>query len=222
MSFTGFPKEAFEFLTGLEQDNTRVYWQEHNEIWQAVIRPTMRSLMDELEPFFGPLRMYRPNRDIRFSHNKDPYKTWVGITTQGTGPGGIGLFFAIEPHSMRMSAGSGAFAGDQIKEYRRSLDNPVAGPKFERIISRIKQAGYTLSSGRKPPLVQMPRGYDADHPRAAYLKWRGVVLRHQIPYEDWFGSPVVLDHIIKVWSAGLPLIEWVQEYVGPTQLKRRR
>lgn len=221
MSFTGFPEEAFKFLVGLKEDNSRAYWQEHNEVWQEVIRPTMRSLMDELEPFFGPLRMYRPNRDIRFSRNKDPYKTWVGITTQGTGPGGIGLFFAIEPRSMRISAGSGAFAADQIKEYRRSLDNPVAGPNFERIVSGIIQAGYKVTSGRRPELVRMPRGYDQDHPRATYLKWRGVVLRHQKAYESWFGTPVILDHIIRTWSTGLPLIEWIQEFVGTTQMKRR-
>lgn len=222
MRFTGFPKEAFQFLQGLQEDNSRSYWSEHNQTWQTVIRPTMQSLIAELEPFFGPLRMYRPNRDIRFSHNKTPYKTWVGITTQGTGPGGIGVFFAIEPRSMRMSAGSGAFAADQIKEYRRSLDNPVAGPKFERIVSTIEQAGYEITSGRRPELIRMPRGYDQDHPRSHFLKWRGVVLRHQIPYADWFETPSVVDHIIQTWSSGLPLVEWIQEYVGPTQLKRRR
>lgn len=221
MSFHGFNKEIFQFLQGLEAQNTKSYWSEHQAFWQGAVRPAIQALMVELEPFFGTLRMYRPNRDIRFSNDKTPYKTWVGITTQGTGRGGIGLFFAIEPRGMRFSAGAGAFAADQVKEYRRALDNPVAGNEFERIKKTIEKAGYQVTSGRNPQLIRMPRGYDEQHPRAEFLKWRGVVMRQRSHLEEWVYTPSLVDRVVEVWSQGLPLVEWIQANVGPTQMKRR-
>lgn len=221
MHFRGINKNVFQFLQGLELDNSKTYWNEHQATWQGVVRPTMQALIEELEPFFGKIRMYRPNRDVRFSHDKTPYKTWVGITTQGTGLGGIGLFFAIEPRGIRFSAGAGAFASDQVKEYRRALDNPVAGNEFERITNTIRTLGYDVSSGRAPQLKRMPRGYDSSHPRAKFLKWRGVVARERIQLTDWIYTAALVDKVIETWSHGLPLVEWIQTNVGPTEMKRR-
>lgn len=221
MGFQGISADIFHFLRGLEIDNTKTYWTAHQDFWQGKVRPAMADLMTELEPYFGKLRMYRPNRDIRFSKDKTPYKNWVGITTQGTGPGGIGFFFAIEPNGVRFSAGASAFAPDQLKEYRRALDNPVAGNKFKRIIQLIEAEGYQATAGRSPQLKRTPRGYDEKHPRIEYLKWRGAVLRKRYDLADWMLQPALIDKIVEVWSQGLPLVEWIQTNVGPTQVKRR-
>lgn len=222
MGFSGFNDDIFNFLRGLEVHNSKAYWAEHQAVWQGQVRPAMQALLTDLTPYFGNIRMYRPNRDIRFSHDKSPYKTWVGITTQGTGPGGIGLFFAIEPYGVRFSAGSSAFASDQIKEFRRALDNPVAGNEFLRIKQAIEAHGNIVMSGKNPQLQRVPKDYDADHPRAEYLKWRGAVMRKRFELEDWVYQPSLVDKVTEIWSQGLPLVEWIQTNVGPTQTRRRR
>ena len=80
MGFRGWPAEAIDFYDGLEEDNSKSYWQAHKAAYeQAVLRP-MEELLDDLAPQYGPGRIFRPYRDVRFSADKSPYKTAIGAT----------------------------------------------------------------------------------------------------------------------------------------------
>ncbi len=80
MGFRGWPAEAIDFYDGLEEDNSKSYWQAHKAAYeQAVLRP-MEELLDDLAAQYGPGRIFRPYRDVRFSADKSPYKTAIGAT----------------------------------------------------------------------------------------------------------------------------------------------
>ena len=74
VAFTGWPVEAIEFYEGLEDDNSRAYWQAHKAVYAECVKGPMEALLAELEDDFGPGRVFRPNRDVRFSNDKTPYK----------------------------------------------------------------------------------------------------------------------------------------------------
>jgi uncharacterized protein (DUF2461 family) len=76
-AFGGFPPELFAFFTDLARDNPKSFWNARKTHWERHVRDPMRALLDELTEEFGPLRMFRPNRDIRFSKDKSPYKLWM-------------------------------------------------------------------------------------------------------------------------------------------------
>jgi uncharacterized protein (DUF2461 family) len=78
--FRGWPAEALEFYEGLEADNSKAYWNAHKEDYETVVLSPMKAILAELAPEFGDGKVFRPNRDVRFSTDKSPYKTHIGST----------------------------------------------------------------------------------------------------------------------------------------------
>ena len=72
MSFAGFPDEGLVFYEGLEADNSKTYWAQHRQVYDAHVRAPMQALVDALAPEFGTPKLFRPYRDVRFSHDKTP------------------------------------------------------------------------------------------------------------------------------------------------------
>jgi uncharacterized protein (DUF2461 family) len=74
-AFTGFPLAALDFYDDLEMDNTKAFWTAHKDVYETAVRAPMAALVAALEPEFGPAKVYRPYRDVRFAKDKTPYKT---------------------------------------------------------------------------------------------------------------------------------------------------
>jgi uncharacterized protein (DUF2461 family) len=77
-AFPGWPAAAVEFYRGLEADNSRAYWISRKDVYEESVRAPMEALLHELADEFGEGKIFRPNRDIRFSADKSPYKTAIG------------------------------------------------------------------------------------------------------------------------------------------------
>ena len=77
MGFSGWPAEAVEFFSGLQADNTKAYWTAHKAVYEESVRGPMAELLGELSGEFGPGRIARPYRDVRFRADKSPYKTEI-------------------------------------------------------------------------------------------------------------------------------------------------
>lgn len=220
--FTGFPDSVFTFLAGLEADNSREYWERNKATWTEVIQPTVEDLMADLEAQFGPLRTFRPNRDVRFSADKTPYKTWIGVTTSDRAVGGVGSFLRVDATGMRIACGAMAFAPDQVKEYRRAIDNAGSVREFDDIREQLRAKGYTVGPGKQPMLQRPPNGYPADHPRAELLRWKGAVIIAEFDRASWMARPKARDKVAQVWADGAPLIDWIQRHVGSSSTPARR
>jgi len=220
-SFAGFPRELFTFLAGLEADNSKTYWDANKAIWEASVREPVEALMADLEPEFGPLRTFRPNRDVRFSKDKSPYKTWVGITTSERSVGGIGCFVRLEASGIRLASGSMVMAPDQIERFRAAIDDAATGAEFEKIGRQLAAAGLPVGPGRQPPLHRTPAGYAKDHPREEMLRWKGAVVVKEHKLATWMYKPAAIDKIREVWSGAAPLTTWIDKYVGESTMPAR-
>src|SRR4029079_4536588 len=100
-----------------------------------------------LEEEFGPLRTFRPNRDVRFSHDKSPYKTWACVASSDRAVGGVGCFLRIEAAGLRMACGAMVMARDQIERFRSAIDNATSGAEFEDMVKTLDAKGLTVSGG---------------------------------------------------------------------------
>ncbi len=80
MGFSGWPLEAVEFFIGLQADNTKAYWNVYKAVYEASVREPMAELLTGLSGEFGPSRITRPYRDVRFRADKSPYKTEIYAT----------------------------------------------------------------------------------------------------------------------------------------------
>ena len=84
-TFRGWADTALDFYRDLERDNSRAFWTAHKEVYERDVKAPFDALSVLVAEEFGPLRVFRPYRDVRFSKDKSPYKTRCYAVTEGEG-----------------------------------------------------------------------------------------------------------------------------------------
>ncbi|MGD9695944.1 MAG: DUF2461 domain-containing protein [Thermoleophilia bacterium] len=215
--FGGFPPTAFAFFEDLEADNSRDYWSANRTVWEEQVRGPMLALLAELDDEFGPLRMFRPNRDLRFSRDRSPYRLWAGATSESRAVGGIGHHLRVSAAGLAVGYGAMALARDQLRRFRVALDDEGSGREFEDLLATLARRSLPVTCGIDPPLKRVPPGYPTAHPRAELLRWKGAAVVREQARAGWMHTAEALDRIRDVWRGARPLREWLAAYVGATE-----
>ena len=204
MEFTGFPVAALDFYDDLEVDNTRSFWAAHKRVWEASVRDPMIALTAALADEFGPAKVFRPYRDVRFAKDKTPYKTHQGAFV-AAGPA-TGWYFEISPRGTRVGGGFYDADGRRLSAIREAMDEEKTGKSLERLLRKLEQAGFDIGGDQ---LKTTPRGYDADHPRIHLLRHKQLFVGRSYGFEaDAIGAGLV-DRVRADWRALRPLITWL-------------
>lgn len=209
----GFPAGLFEFFTELQADNSKPFWQANKHRYEHDVRAPVRALLDDLSDEFGTLRMFRPNRDVRFSKDKSPYKLWTGATSEAQAIGGIGYYLEISAKGIVTGYGAMLMASEQLSRYRAAIDAPKSGAEFEKLVGYLAAHSLPVTHGAEDPLKTAPRGYTAAHPRIDHLRWKGAVVIQEWTRSEWMHTPEALDMIRGVWVGAEPLKVWFDTYV---------
>lgn len=210
--FGGFPPEGVEFFVGLGRDNTREYWTSHVEVWQRAVRDPFGALTAELADEYGTFHIFRPNRDVRFSKDKSPYKDHQGAVTEGEG--GEMYYVALSADGLFVASGMHQMAKDQLDRYRRAVDDPASGVELEGLVAALERR-YEIG-GRE--LSTAPRGYPRDHPRVRLLQHKGVTAGRHLGTPAWLATRRARSRIVEVWSGAAELNDWLARHVGPSEL----
>jgi uncharacterized protein (TIGR02453 family) len=214
VAFEGFSDDALGFYEGLEADNSKAYWSAHRQVWERAVRDPMLALLDELKAEFGGAHVFRPNRDIRFSADKSPYKTAFGATTEGGG------YVQLSARGLFVAAGYWQTAGDQVARFREAVADDDAGPELACLVDSLEAAGYEITGTQ---LKTCPRGYDPHHPRVRLLRHKTLTAHRDFGAPPWLNSPAARDRVAEAWRVMRPLAHWLDSHVGPsTQPVARR
>jgi uncharacterized protein (TIGR02453 family) len=213
VTFAGFPDEGLVFYEGLEADNSKTYWTENRHLYEANVRAPMQALADELAAEFGTAKLFRPYRDVRFSHDKTPYKTHQGAVLHREGRGAGSVYVQVSADGLRVSGGCWRLQPDQVERYRRAVDDDVQGPRLAEQVEGLRQRGWTIDGDR---LVRTPRGYPADHPRVELLRHRSLHASQAWEPTDWLHQRTALDRVRDAWRQVTDLNEWLADNVGAT------
>ncbi|MCW6004991.1 DUF2461 domain-containing protein [Micromonospora sp. CPCC 205371] len=208
MAFRGWPGEAIEFYEGLEADNSKTYWTAHKDVYDRAVRGPMVELLAELEPEFGPGKIFRPNRDVRFSADKSPYKTSIAATLERGG------YVQMTAHGLGVGAGMYMMAPDQLARYRQAVADDASGKALERLVEEAARQRIEITGHER--LKTAPRGYPADHPRAELLRNKGLVAWREWPVARWLGTSAAKTRIVEFLHATRPLCQWLDRHVGPS------
>jgi len=209
MTFRGWTDAVLDFYDGLEVDNSRTYWQAHRAVYDEQVRGPMVELLAELADEFGEPKLFRPNRDIRFSADKSPYKTNIGAAIGGHG------YVQLSADGLAAARGTYAFSTDQLARYRRAVALDLPGEALVAIVDAVRAAGLTITAAGQ--LTTAPRGYPRDHPRIELLRYKGLVTWKQWPVEPWLATAAAKDEVVAVLRASAPLVGWLERYVGPSE-----
>jgi len=219
MNFAGFPDEGLVFYEGLEADNSKTFWTTHRSEYESFVRAPVLALLEEVSGEFGTAKVFRPYRDVRFSHDKTPYKTHQGAVVTPEGRGAGSWYVQVSADGLMVSGGSWRLESDQIARYRRAVADPVQGVRLEREVDRLRSAGWDIEGDR---LVRVPAGYSADAERLELLKHKALHATRRWTPEDWLHTREVVDRVRDSWRDLVQLNAWLADNVGATTKEPRR
>jgi uncharacterized protein (TIGR02453 family) len=214
MTFRGWPQDALDFYIGLEADNSRKYWLAHKATYDECVKAPFDALSEKVEREFGPLRVFRPNRDIRFSKDKSPYKTAAAAATEGEG--GAAYYVQISSGGLYVGSGYYHLATDQLERYRAAVADARTGPKLATAVAALRKQRYSVDS--REALTRAPRGYPIDHPRIELLRNKGMHAGREFGAPRWLHGAGALERIVKTWREAGPMNRWLDKHVGPSTL----
>ena len=222
--FHGFAREVFEWFAGLERDNSKAYFTATREHYERDVSGGLEAMLDELsEEFGGESRVFRQQRDLRFTADKSPYKTRTYGVLQGAPASGAGLYAELSSRGLYAGTGYYQMARDQLGRFRDAVLDDRTGPRLVEASAAATDAGLELEG---ESLRSTPRGYPRDHPRIELLRRKALIAgRRAAPGARGIARDAALDHVGGTWRAAGPLNAWLDEHVGPSEIppeERRR
>ena len=214
MTFKGWSNEAVEFFEGLEMDNSRDYWHSHKATYDEKVKRPMEELLDELAKEFGEGKIFRPNRDIRFSLDKSPYKTAIAATLSRGG------YISFSADGLGVGSGMYMPMPDQLERLRKAIADDTTGRALEKLVAKVRDDGIEVSAHEE--LKTAPKGYPKDHPRIELLRMKGLITWKQWPVAAWVRTAKAKDRIVEVLHAAKPVNAWLDKHVGVTTMSMER
>jgi uncharacterized protein (TIGR02453 family) len=203
--FTGFTRDAFSFWKGLETNNNRDWFQAHKDRYEQAVRRPMQLLIEELKPLYGPGRLSRINRDMRFAKEK-PYKNYLA-----TGLAGSYISFSKEG----LWVGTGMYKPEPValRQLRDAIAADDSGRELTNIIASMRRKGFDVDTHAR--LDKPPRGYDSTHPRVELLCMKDIYVGKLFGPAD-VSSVKVLDAVCKAIADLEPFRVWLRKHVRPS------
>jgi uncharacterized protein (TIGR02453 family) len=182
-----FTRQTFAFLSSLAGNNTREWFEEHKQDYEDCVRePALDFISDMAEELPAISRHFRAlpkkvggslmrvQRDTRFSPDKTPYKTNIGIHFRhevGKDVHAPGYYVHIEPGECFVGIGLWRPDADALFKIREAiLKNGEAW-----VAARDDKNFGKHFSLEGDALVNAPRGYARDHPLVEDLKRKDFI-----------------------------------------------
>jgi len=228
MAFAGFGPKALPFFKALAFHQSREWFEANRETYESAIKGPMGELVEDVAERLGqakiPIKgdrkasLFRIHRDVRFSANKDPYKTHAAAVLTRTGdkndPGV--LYFHLSPEECFFGAGFHLPEPDKLARLRGAA---VRSPKaFKAMMAKLEKAGLALSA--EDWLKRAPRGFEAvgDLKIAAALRLKSMVCLRPAP-EAAIASPALVDDFCAFARDALPLLKWGWDALADSRLR---
>lgn len=223
--FAGFGPELFAFLEDLRFHNEREWFKAHQDRYETAVRgpaldfiDAMALRLDLISPELTAVAkksggsLMRIYRDIRFSKDKTPYKTNVGIQFRhraGKDVHAPGLYLHMEPGDAFLAAGMWRPASEPLAQIRQAIDErPEAWTAARDAV--VAGGGWTLSG---ESLKRPPRGYSAEHPMIHDIKRKDFIAVRELDEAEVFG-PDFPDRAAERYAAATPLMRFLCKAVG--------
>jgi uncharacterized protein (TIGR02453 family) len=214
--FAGFKPAALKFFRELAENQNKAWFDSNKHIYDSEVKTPLASLVPQVTEnlakkgliFCGDAKraMFRINRDIRFSHDKSPYKTHAGAAITRTGAKnspGI-LYFHLDPVGCFIAAGFYHPEPEQLASMRRALlDHPE---RWQATLKSLKKNALDLA--RDDTLARPPKGYEPIPDAVAEdIKLKSWVVSRKLTQKQ-IASAALVDEITGFALAAAPLLNF--------------
>jgi uncharacterized protein (TIGR02453 family) len=213
-------KQVLRFLRSLSLHNDKVWFEAHKEDYLTAkdkVGELAGKLIEGIRSFddsIGPLSVsdctYRIYRDVRFSKDKSPYKTYMGIFVNrgGKKSGYSGYYFHVDGNGDHMLAVGNYFTEPRVLRVLRE-DIQLGGGDFRKILEGLAP-GLILDTSES--LKKVPKGFPAESPDAEFFKLKNFSLVKSLD-DDFILSPDLADHVLAIFKTGKPFLDYVNRAI---------
>ncbi|MDT8402168.1 MAG: DUF2461 domain-containing protein [Bacteroidales bacterium] len=206
-------KLILEFLIDLRFNNNRAWFKENNPEYQKaksefeqlieILLPLLKQIDESIDVTSPAECIFRIFRDVRFSENKEPYKTNFGafISKEGRKGPYAGYYIHVEPD--RSFIGGGIYMPEPniLKAIRTEIYENI--DEFKGIINRDEFKGYFPDIfGEK--LKMPPKGFPKDFRDIDLLKHKHYAVAHNVENTFWTGGNNLVDNLLDIFKIQYP------------------
>ncbi len=224
-SFHGFPADLVKFLSELRRHNKRSWFEANRERYEESVRSpalefiaSMAAPLARISPHFNAIAkkaggsLMRIHRDVRFSKDKKPYKTNLGIHFRhvaGKDVHAPGFYFHVDPHEVFLGAGIWHPDSESLGNIREAIDEDSSAWKRAKN-NKTFRAQFDLAG---ESLKRPPRGYESDHPLLEDLKRKDHIAVCQWAHDDLL-QPTIVQDVIATFRAAKHYMAFLCKAVG--------
>lgn len=214
-------KPTIDFLSSLKKNNNKEWLDKNRERYLSAkedfesfvieLYHKMISFDPDLKELDPKKAIFRLNRDIRFTKDKTPYKTFFSASFKKGDKKSIhaGYYFQLEPGGKTYIVG-GLWNPEpnELKKVRQEIDYSL--PEFKKILNNpsFKKTYGELDRDQGQFLVNVPKGYEKDNAAAEFLKLKSFVASKIVPDEELL-QPGFSEIVAKDFEAIMPLINFL-------------
>lgn len=218
-------RDLIQFLAELSENNNRA-WFVMNKPRYDILREEFLALVTGLiadiakfDPAIAGCNpkkaLFRINRDMRFSHDKSPYKTTFSAAITASGlkkpsqGGGPAYYFHIDANGILLVAGGEYMPpSDRLRSIRQHVIADAAG--FGKLLKNKKLNETFGGLNQEGKLTRPPKGFDADAPHIESIKLKNFIVWKETSLKK--KAPVKLENeVIAGFKDAYPLITWLRQ-----------
>ncbi len=211
------PKSSLDFLSQLKENNNKPWFDAHKpeylkelnhiETFAGALLQEL-SKTDLIETASGKKSVYRIYRDIRFSKDKTPFKTfWGGSFTRATNERRGGYYFHIEKGNTFVGGG---FWGPNTADLKRIRSEFGHDSESFRTILNSKSFVSTFGTLQGEQLKTAPKGFDTTHEAIDLLRYKQFLVLKRFT-DDEVLSPQFLEQALETFKNMRPFLDYMSE-----------
>ncbi|MDH4056295.1 MAG: DUF2461 domain-containing protein [Gammaproteobacteria bacterium] len=223
--YTAFEKKTIGFLRELDANNNREWFNANksryeNDVLDVALHfiQTMQDPLAEIAPHFTavPTRtggsLMRIYRDTRFSKNKLPYKTNIGIQFRHERAKDVhspGYYVHIAPDEVFVGVGMWRPDSEPLRQIRERI--AVRPGEWQRAIGSAAFRKHFSLGGES--LQRPPRGFDKEHPCIDDIRRTSFIAVRDMTVDDCL-SPKFQRSVETSFKQATPFMEFLCAAVG--------
>ncbi|MBC7885904.1 MAG: DUF2461 domain-containing protein [Saprospiraceae bacterium] len=211
---------TLEFLKELNLNNHKEWFDKNRKRYDLVKADYLKlaaDILDEMKKKDSSLDMLSPkdcifriNKDIRFSKDKTPYKTNLGIALHPYGKKMQLAAYYVHIEDGQSFAGGGLWSPEapllakvrkEIHNFHKDLEDILSDSAFKKTFG-----AFDIEEGQK--LSRPPKGYEAEDPAIEYLKQKSFTVSRPIP-NAMLTTVDLIPYLVETLTTFKPLLTFI-------------
>ncbi len=210
---TAINTSTLKFLKDIAKNNNKVWFDENKKRYldaKENMEEFMQAVMDRLNASdaIEGYKVYRIYRDVRFSKDKTPYKTYMHAYLKRDGKARRGGYWVgIQPGDTQIGGGFYGPEKDDLLRIRKEFE--YDGDRIQKILND-KTFKSMFGELKGEGLKTAPKGFDKEHPNIELIRRKQFYAMR--PFTDKeVTDEKFIDQVIDTFTGIRPFFDYMSE-----------